>query len=53
MALICENRYNYDGRQTTNVPRVFGVRLKYRSGGKDGAGQFARALNGGGACLKR
>lgn len=37
-AVIYENRYNYDGRQTTNVPRVFGVRLKYRFGGKDGAG---------------
>jgi iron complex outermembrane recepter protein len=37
-AVIYENRYNYDGRQTTNVPRVFGVRLKYRFGGKGGAG---------------
>jgi iron complex outermembrane recepter protein len=37
-AVIYTNRYNYDGRQTTNEPRVFGLRLKYRFGGKNGAG---------------
>ncbi len=34
-AVIYTNRYNYDGRETTNEPRVFGLRLKYRFGGKD------------------
>jgi iron complex outermembrane receptor protein len=33
-AVVYINKYNYDGRQTTNEPRVFGVRLKYRFGGK-------------------
>ncbi len=37
-AVIYTNRYNYDGRQSTNEPRVFGMRLKYRFGGKDGTG---------------
>jgi iron complex outermembrane recepter protein len=35
---IYTNRYNYDGRQSTNEPRVFGLRLKYRFGGKTGSG---------------
>jgi iron complex outermembrane receptor protein len=37
-AVIYINKYNYDGRQTTNEPRVFGLRLKYRFGGKNGSG---------------
>jgi iron complex outermembrane receptor protein len=37
-AVIYTNKYNYDGRQTTNEPRVFGLRLKYRFGGKTGSG---------------
>jgi hypothetical protein len=37
-AVIYTNKYNYDGRQTTNQPRVFGLRLKYRFGGKNGKG---------------
>lgn len=37
-AVVYTNRYNYDARQTTNEPRVFGVRLKYRFGGKTGGG---------------
>jgi iron complex outermembrane recepter protein len=37
-AVIYTNRYNYDGRESTNEPRVFGLRLKYRFGGKNGAG---------------
>ena len=36
--VIYTNKYNYDGRQTTNEPRVFGLRLKYRFGGKTGGG---------------
>jgi outer membrane receptor protein involved in Fe transport len=37
-AVIYTNKYNYDGRETTNEPRVFGLRLKYRFGGKTGGG---------------
>ena len=37
-AVVYINRYNYDGRETTNEPRVFGLRLKYRYGGKTGGG---------------
>jgi len=37
-AVIYTNKYNYDGRQTTNQPRVFGLRFKYRYGGKNGKG---------------
>ncbi len=37
-AVIYTNKYNYDGRQTTNEPRVYGLRLKYRFGGKTGGG---------------
>jgi outer membrane receptor protein involved in Fe transport len=35
-AVTYTNRYNYDGRETTNEPRVYGLRLKYRFGGKTG-----------------
>jgi outer membrane receptor protein involved in Fe transport len=37
-AVIYTNKYNYDGRETTNQPRVLGLRFKYRFGGKDGKG---------------
>jgi hypothetical protein len=37
-AVIYTNKYNYDGRQTTNQPRVLGLRFKYRWGGKNGKG---------------
>jgi len=37
-AVVYINKYNYDGRQTTNEPRVFGLRMKYRFGGKTGSG---------------
>jgi iron complex outermembrane recepter protein len=37
-AVVYINRYNYDGRETTNEPRVFGLRLKYRYGGKTSGG---------------
>ncbi len=32
-AVVFVNTYNYDNRQTTNEPRVFGVHLSYRFGG--------------------
>ena len=31
-AVIFTNTGNYDHRQTTNLPRVFGLRLQYRWG---------------------
>lgn len=36
-AVVYVNTYNYDHRHTTIEPRVFGVRIKYRFGGKAGA----------------
>ena len=35
-AVVFTNTGNYDHRQTTNEPRVFGLRLSYRWGGKGG-----------------
>jgi outer membrane receptor protein involved in Fe transport len=37
-AIIFTNTGNYDVRQTTNEPRVFGVRLNYRFGKAAGGG---------------
>jgi outer membrane receptor protein involved in Fe transport len=31
-AIVYTNTYNFDLRQTTNEPRVFGLRLNYRFG---------------------
>ena len=32
-AVVYVNTYNYDHRQTTNEPRVFGIHIRYRFGG--------------------
>jgi hypothetical protein len=38
-AVIFTNTGNYDHRQTTNEPRVFGLRASYRWGKLKGSGE--------------